>query len=131
MSALSAGDPAQMSLFISPLFFSKKMFNLSAGDFTASALPLEVYHHVQSFLRVPYFTGITISGAACCPCSVSYELPHAAQALVQVFIGGPVLRRHTAASIPVSPDVVVGFICLPFCFGNPSYLRPPGRGMIL
>ena len=42
----------------------------------------------------------------CCPSSVSYELPHADQALVQVFLGGPVLRRHTAAAFPVSPDLI-------------------------
>ena len=41
------------------------------------------------------------------PRSVSYELHHAAEVLVQVLLSSYELRRHSAASIFVSPDLVV------------------------
>ena len=54
----------------------------------------------------------------CCPRSVSYELAHAFRTRSSL-PRGPVLYRNATAAIPVGPDLVMGFICLPLCFGNP------------
>ena len=119
--SISSYSYAQVS-FISTSFFSVVNFHPSRpagsplalnhdnfGDFAASAPPQEVIYHVQNLLQVPYFIGISVSGIArqrmCCPCSVSF--------------GGPALRRDTTAAFPVSPDVILGIVCLSLCFGSP------------